>query len=226
MWDQERPPSHWASSSSLAPLDEQEWVDRRWAELKGPLSSQGSFRTLALNTQRSSNPILQLPSREAEETETRDWVTSSQLAARGRSEEKAASLLFGFTKPTLSRDASADEVATAGHAERLQWMQERGRPASAVSSAPRRAKQKPKLCMSGSGILLHVQEPKAPEAAPPCATRQIPSAEDLDALLLRRSRSRNRPREYLQTLDVINPLNVNSIRTGVTMGGTRHQSIK
>ena len=217
MWDQDRPPSHWASSSSLTPLDEQEWVDRRWAELKGPLSSQGSFRTLSLNNQRSSNPILQLQSVAAEEAETRDWVTSSQLAARGRSEAKV--------KPSLSRDASVEEVAKAAHAERLQWMQERGRPASAAVSAPRRGRQKPKLCMSGSGILLLVEEPKDPAPAPAGSLRQLPSAEDLDALLLRRSRSRNRPREHLKTLDVINPLNVNSTRTGVTMGGTRHQTI-
>ena len=197
------------------------WIDRRWSDLRGPLARPPSG--LKLRSERSVNPILGVAP--GDERETRDWLTSSQLQARGHTGEP-------LTRP-LSRDAPLEEANKAGHDELLRWAQERSRPATAAAKLGAQRRKEPALCMSGSGVLLvEAREPPAAQPRPQSSKpRPPPRAEDLDALvrhkmLVRAQRQRQRAGESSRSLDVINPLCVAAIRTSVTMGGTRHQTVQ
>ncbi|KAL3928658.1 MAG: hypothetical protein SGPRY_002294 [Prymnesium sp.] len=186
VWKCERPPGSWASASSLmSAWDRRMWIDRSWDDLKLPIRPT---KGIQINSKRSVNPILGVSP--SEQKETRDWLTSSQLQARGR-----ASASPGFS---VSEDGGTRHTCS----EPFTWAARRPLMGGLQS--------KPRFRLSGAAVLLTDAPEPEPAAFSQMKARNPPTPKQLDRLLQRYSYGCKQRRfgDCQKSFDVINPLRI------------------
>jgi len=189
-------PVRCASANSLPPWNQPLLVERRLAELRGSGGSVGSLRPI-LTRESSHHSILGITP--AKPRDTNDWVTTSQLQARGCS-------------PLLLRPAPA---TTATQAEWPRWAKvDAGLPST-------RASKESDVQLVGAAVLVaEAPLPKQTSTKPLSAVlpnRQCsrqPTPEELSRLLQRYippyARGHRRFGAHQKSFEIVNPLSMSS----------------